>query len=731
MSSVAAQGSVLNTGLGMALTPPPGATRPLMGPPGRRITGFNLYVHSVIAVGFISAAIVLAQPGQWLQEAPSQWQVLGIMTIALVVGELRPIPISRGGDNTDYITISTTFAVALVILGPVGVAIIAQCLAVVLDYVPNRSRPRNLLFNVSQYALTVIAARGVYSLVSGVPFAGPYEVYQPSDVRCLVAGFLAGLTFLAVNHALISTVVALQRGLAVWGVIVADIKFQSLTSAVLVSMGPMAALVVETQWLMLPLLGAPLIAVYRSAELAVDRERQAKHDSLTGLANRELFRERSIPALHQAQRTGQKLAIMMIDLDHFKNINDTLGHQVGDELIIEVARRIDEAKPVGATVARLGGDEFAVLLPDVPDQSVAEDVATYLLSVLSKSFAAGGVRLAVQGSIGISIAPDHGDDVHTLMKCADIALYEAKRERARYFAYRPEDDVVNTPQRLSLVAELLSAVDEGQLFLEYQPKLDLASGRIVGVEALVRWNHPTRGIMRPDDFIPLAESTGLISPITWFVVDRSLRQVREWNARGIDMSMAINLSVRHLTDMSLPDRIAIALSRWNVAPDRLVIEVTESSVMTDPKRSIGVIQHLRRIGVSVAVDDYGTGQTSLAYLRRLDIDELKIDRSFVMKLDKGSSDAIIVRSTIELGHNLGLRIVAEGIEDAETLAWLTDLGCDIGQGYFIGRPMSAEAVGVLIADGTSALPGSVGDPAPAATGHRDEATGRLRLVERG
>ena len=714
----------------MAMTPSPaGMGRPDRGAQ-RRLSPFHLYVYGVIVTGFVAASWVLAQPGQWLSVEPGQWQVLGIMTVALVVGELRPIPISRGGDNTDYITISTTFAVALVILGPVGVAVVAQCLAVLLDYIPNRSRPRNLLFNVSQYALTVIVARWVYSQVSGMPFAGPYETFEPSHARCLAAGFLAGLAFLVVNHALISTVVALQHGLAVWGVIVADIKFQSLTSAVLVSMGPMAALVVETQWLMLPLLGAPLIAVYRSAELAVDRERQAKHDNLTGLANRELFRERSIPALHQAQRTGQKLAIMMIDLDHFKNINDTLGHQVGDELIIEVARRIDEAKPVGATVARLGGDEFAVLLPDVPDQSVAEDVATYLLSVLSKSFAAGGVRLAVQGSIGISIAPDHGDDVHTLMKCADIALYEAKRERARYFAYRPEDDVVNTPQRLSLVAELLSAVDEGQLFLEYQPKLELGSGRIVGVEALVRWNHPTRGIMRPDDFIPLAESTGLIGPITWFVIDRALRQVREWNARGIDMSMAINLSVRHLTDMSLPDRIAIALSRWKVAPDRLVIEVTESSVMTDPKRAIGVIQHLRRIGVSVAVDDYGTGQTSLAYLRRLDIDELKIDRSFVMKLDKGSSDAIIVRSTIELGHNLGLRIVAEGIEDAETLAWLTELGCDIGQGYFISRPMSAEAVEGFIVEAVPGWRVPTDDPEPVVTA-QGEPTGRLRLVEQG
>jgi predicted signal transduction protein with EAL and GGDEF domain len=371
-----------------------------------------------------------------------------------------------------------------------------------------------------------------------------------------------------------------------------------------------------------------------------------------------------------------------------------LGHQVGDELICEVARRLDDAKPIGSTVARLGGDEFALLLPDVPDMSVAEDVATYLLSVLGKSFSAGGVRLVVQASLGISLAPDHGEDVHTLMKRADIALYEAKRERARFCAYRAEEDI-HTPQRLAILADLRSAVDNDELFLEFQPKVDLANGTVNGAEALVRWNHPTRGIIRPDDFIPLAENTGLITPITWFVVERSLQQVRLWQDAGLDLDVAVNLSVRHLTDMSLPDRIAVALERWGVAPSKLIIEVTESSVMTDPKRAAGVLQQLRRIGVAVAIDDYGTGHASLTYLKRLDIDELKIDRTFIMQLDQDSSDAIIVASTIELGHNLGLRIVAEGVESGSTLEWLRGLGCDTAQGYHISRPTTAEGVADL------------------------------------
>ena len=387
---------------------------------------------------------------------------------------------------------------------------------------------------------------------------------------------------------------------------------------------------------------------------------------------------------------------MMIDLDHFKEINDTLGHQVGDELICEVAHRLEEARPEGATVARLGGDEFAVLLPDIPDLSVAEDVATYLLSVLGKSFSVGGVRLVVQASLGIAMAPDHGDDVHTLMRRSDIALYEAKRERARFCAYSQEGEDTHTPQRLTTLTDLRSAVEDDQLFCVYQPKIDIASGEVCGVEALVRWKHPTRGIQFPDTFIPLAENTGLIAPITFFVVERALRQVRTWQEQGIELSVSVNLSVRHLTDMSLPDRVAVALERWGVAPSKLIIEVTESSIMTDPKRAGVVLQQLRRIGVDVAIDDYGTGHASLNYLKQFDIDELKIDRSFIMNLDIASSDAIIVASTIELGHNLGLRIVAEGVEDGETLAWLSDLGCDMAQGYHVGRPMAAEAVTDLV-----------------------------------
>ena len=674
-----------------------------------------------LGVGLLLLTWMLTPPWGVIHGTPEEQPlvlVLLLLGIGLVLGELRPIPISRGGDTTDWISISTTFAVALIVLGPISVAVFAQDVAVLIDDVRMRRSPLKILFNIGQYTITIVLARIGYSVISGVPFTAGYTPFQPTGAQ-FVGAIVAGAIFLLVNHTLVSTVVALQSNQPIGLIMRGDIRFQMMTNGVLAALGPVTALVVGQQVLMLPLLIAPVWAVYRSADMAVSREYQAHHDILTGLPNRELFRAKAERALAESLRSGAPLAVMMLDLDHFKEINDTLGHQVGDELIREVASRLDEARPHGSTVARLGGDEFAVLLPDVPDISVAEEVATYLLSVLSRSFSAEGLRLAVQASIGISLSPDHGHDIHTLMKNADIALYEAKRERARFASYQPESDV-HTPQRLAILADLRAAIDEGQLFLEYQPKILLSTGEVVGVEALVRWNHPSRGIMGPDDFIDLAENTGLISPITWFVIDEALRQSRRWADQGLLLGMAVNLSVRHLSDMSLSDKVAANCERWGVPPQMLTVEVTESSIMTDPGRAVIVLKNLRSVGVGVAIDDYGTGHASLTYLKRLEIDELKIDRSFIMTMAESLSDSIIVRSTIELGHDLGLRIVAEGVEDSKTVDWLRDAGCDVAQGYAIARPMSADAVEAVVRErARSSSPTAASDAAE---------TARLRLV---
>ncbi len=670
-----------------------GAADPAVPSPAR-VSALGPFIAAVGGTGLLGTLFVLTFAPHWtdLRAYPA---VLGLLALAVVLGELRPIPISRGDDTTDNITISTTFSVALVLVGPLSFALLVQLFAVALDDVWARRSPAKVIFNLGQYAVTLLASRAVFSAMSGVPFLSGHTIFDPRTE--LVAALVSGLVFFAVNHTLISSVVALASDRPVLGILRDDLRFQAATSGVLVVLGPLAALAAQSTSWMLPLLAAPVLAVHHSASMALAREHEALHDPLTGLANRQLFREKAERTLAESRRTGLQVAVLMIDLDHFKEINDTLGHHIGDDLIREVASRLDAAKPDGAVVARLGGDEFAVLLRELPEPAAAEETAAAMLLDLGRPYSAGEVRLVVQASIGIAMSPSHGDDVHTLLKRADIALYEAKRERASFAVYRPESDT-HTPQRLSLLADLVNAVTDDGLWVAYQPKIDVVSGRIVGAEALVRWDHPVRGLVGPDDFIPLAENTGLIGMVTWFVLDRSLNQCKQWLDAGLDLGVAINLSARHLSDVGLPDRITAALDRWAVPSSRLTVEVTESGLMTDPRRAAQVLSALRRAGVQISIDDYGTGQASLGYLKRLDIDELKIDKSFITRLVDNQHDAIIVRSTIELAHNLGLRVVGEGIEDESTLAWLRAAGCEQAQGFHIGRPMTGFAMTKLALD---------------------------------
>jgi diguanylate cyclase (GGDEF)-like protein len=535
------------------------------------------------------------------------------------------------------------------------------------------------------FVLTLVAARATYAVLSGDRFIAPYE---PFSTRHLGAALAAGALFFAVNLWLISAVVAVASRQRVVDILREDLRFQATTSGVLVALAPVGVIAVQASPLLLPLLAMPLLAVHRSAVLAIKHEQESLHDPLSGLANRILFRERAERALAESVRSGSPAAVMIIDLDHFKEINDTLGHQVGDELLIEVARRLEECMPAHATVARLGGDEFAVLLAHLEDVTEAERLAAGMLTALTNAFFVGDIRLSIQASAGIALAPMHGTDVFTIMKRADVAMYDAKRERARVRTYRPENDT-HTPRRLELLTDLRSAEERDEMFLVYQPKMDLDSGTVTGAEALVRWSHPTRGLISPDEFVSLAENTGMIGLITRFVLGAALEQVRTWSSAGIEIDVSVNISVRDLGDSGLPALVAAALERSGVDPQRLTLEVTESGVMTDPRRAIQVLERLRAIGVRLAVDDFGTGHASLTYLKRLAIDELKIDKSFITNYALDHNDGIIVRSTVDLAHNLGLWVVAEGVEDQATLEGLRLIGCDTAQGYHLSRPMPA------------------------------------------
>ncbi|HZQ35198.1 MAG TPA: EAL domain-containing protein, partial [Dehalococcoidia bacterium] len=422
-----------------------------------------------------------------------------------------------------------------------------------------------------------------------------------------------------------------------------------------------------------------------------DLERLALHDTLTGLPNRTLLLDRLEQALHVAQRQGDALALLFLDLDRFKEINDTFGHHAGDLVLQEIGRRLPQVLRESDTVARLGGDEFAVILPEA-SAATAHIAAEKLLVALARPCTVEGYRLDVGASIGIALYPDHAGDVANLMRCADIAMYRAKRSGAGMSLYSPDADW-HSPGRLALLSELRAALTRDELVLHYQPVVRFATGETTRVEALVRWQHPRYDLLTPDQFVPLAERTGLINDLTRWVLRSGIGQCAAWRREGLDIGLAVNLSARNLHDPELPQTIHALLEMHGLPASCLKLELTESSIMADPDTALAVLNQLRGAGVRIAIDDFGTGYSSLAYLRRLPVDEIKIDKSFVLDMATNENDAVIVRSAIELAHALGLQVVAEGVEDAETWQRLAQLGCDAGQAYFVARPMPAEQMG--------------------------------------
>lgn len=412
----------------------------------------------------------------------------------------------------------------------------------------------------------------------------------------------------------------------------------------------------------------------------------AYRDTLTDLPNRALYIERLEDALAEAVDLQAPVAVLLMDLDHFKYVNDTLGHSIGDLLLCEVAARlVTVVKGRANIVARLGGDEFAVLIPGGTAQQ-AQPIATAICRAMELPMTLDGHLVDVRASIGIAVFPDHGVERSTLLRHADIAMYAAKRNNTGTALWDPRYDD-HTHERLSLMGDLRRAVDEDQLMLVYQPKISLGTDRQFCAEALVRWNHPSRGLVPPVEFIPFAEQTGYIRAITRWVLAHAIAQCAQWRSDGIAMNVSINISARDLMDNELPDRFSALLAEHGCAARWISLEITESAILDDPGHAIENLQRLNLLGCKIAIDDYGTGYSSLAYLRRLPLHELKIDKSFVMGMATDPIDAVIVRSTIDLAHNMGLPVVAEGVEDEATLERLRALGCDMVQGYLISRPL--------------------------------------------
>jgi diguanylate cyclase (GGDEF)-like protein len=431
--------------------------------------------------------------------------------------------------------------------------------------------------------------------------------------------------------------------------------------------------------------------VTRTLRTQVDEIRhKAYHDDLTGLPNRTLFNDRAELAVAEANENGTRLAVMLLDLDGFKDVNDTLGHDSGDRLLKELATDLPRYMREGDTVARLGGDEFGILANAIGDPTAVLALAQKVRAILSHPRWIDGIELTVDASIGIALSPDHGNDVETLMRCADVAMYRSKETHAPAL-YDAEHDHYS-PERLSLITDLHRAIAKDELRVDYQPQCDPAGGELLGVEALVRWQHPERGLMVPDEFISLAEHTGLIRQLTGYVLGVALEQCRKWQLSGRTLTVAVNVSARDLLDARFPEEVKSLLARWKVEPRLLELEITEKSALTDLPRARAILAELSHLGVSLAIDDFGAGNSSLGYFRRLPVDVLKIDRSFVMRMQRSEHDAAIVRSTIHLAHDLGVRVVAEGVETAECSAALAELGCDAVQGFHFGRGMPAEAI---------------------------------------
>ena len=421
---------------------------------------------------------------------------------------------------------------------------------------------------------------------------------------------------------------------------------------------------------------------------AASSEYQARHDALTGLPNRRFFTERTDAALAEAAATGGDVSMLMLDLDRFKEVNDTLGHQYGDELLRQVAARTAAAVRTTDTVARLSGDEFAVLLPSAT-AAAAEALAQRLLTSLHRSFSLGDVTVDVEASVGIATAPEHADSGEALLRCADIAMYAAKDAKVGALMYRPAMHAEDG-SRLLILGDLRRALDTtDQLTVHYQPKIRLTDGGVSGVEGLIRWQHPLRGNVPPNEFIPVAETTGLITRLTLYVLRMAVAQGRAWLDAGLATPIAVNLSPRCLLDQNLVTQVTDVLAEYALPAELLRLEVTESAVMANPALAIDSLTELHRLGLGLSIDDYGTGYSSMAYLKRLPVDELKVDRTFVRDVDTDREDVALVRGAIELGHSLGMSVVAEGVESAGHATTLRGLGCDVAQGYHYARPMPA------------------------------------------
>ncbi|RZU73859.1 diguanylate cyclase (GGDEF)-like protein [Micromonospora kangleipakensis] len=815
-------------------------------PPGRLAPFFG-FVAAVFALAVLISAGPLAGLRDRLPDLPAAFWTMAALAVAC---DARPF-VPPGRRESSAVFPSTCFTFAILLGWGLGPAVAVQAVAVAVSGWRMGHAVWRTGFNAAQYACALGAAYGVTRL-------GPGAIFDGGRLHWTDVAAVGGATaaWFAVNYGLVSSAIRLRFGDRWWPSVRLGLAYELLSTGSLLLLAPVLVAAARASAALIPLVLVPLFAVYRMARLSTEQEQLAALDPLTGLPNRKALLAEVAEQVHlHAERVARgtpdaHLALLLIDLDRFKHVNDALGHAVGDRLLVEVSARLTDVVRDGDLVARLGGDEFAIVVPGLTGTDEARALADRVVAALAEPVSLDGLPLDVGGSIGIAVFPEHGEDFTTLMRHADVAMYDAKHRNDTVAVYAAESDH-NSAERLSLLADLRRVLesgpvvsdpvgarggdgaalpagaalppavggrtngeprggggpgrwrfrrrrerpevrhddelineivtradpirrraarsaaaeaavqgppadastggpasaaptggpasaastsgpasaastsgpasaapteapapvrvravpgrdedpagDPGEITMYYQPQIAIATGEVVGVEALLRWRHPRRGMVDPGELIQVAEQSAVMRLLTRRVVDDVVEQLAKWSAAGITLRAALNVSVRDLHTGEIADQIADRLARYGVRPDRLQVEITEGALMADPRRVLATISQLHRIGVGIALDDFGTGYSSLQHLRRLPLSEVKVDRSFVLGMADDPDDAAIVRSMIELAGALGLRVVAEGVEDERTWRLLHAAGCDVAQGWFHARPMPAEELAAWLA----------------------------------
>lgn len=657
--------------------------------------GSGLPAAVVAAALFVLAAGVVhtVREGDALFPGGSVGWSLAVLT-GIIVGHLVALGRDRwwGGTGSGAaLTLAT-----LLLYGWVPAALVSLAVVALVGAAARRRWRQGVLHGAVD-VLAVGAAGAVLALFDVVPtVARPWDPlgWGPEAAPEVI---LAATAYLVVTRLLLWYVLAPQGG-GLPTVARTALLRQGLVAVALVGIAPLICVVAVARPLLLPLFAVPLIALDSTLWIARARAEEQLRDPLTGLPNRLWLLERTWAALEDAEGSDSRAALVLIDLDRFRSVNDTLGHLAGDRLLLQIAERLRLALPRGAEAARLGGDEFAVLLPTADSTTSAQRVARHLVAELSSPLDLDGLTLVLEASAGLAVFPDHALDAEGLLRRADVAMYQAKRDRTGVEVYESKRDS-NTPDRLGLLGDLRRALDAGEVELHYQPKVRF-DGHVAGLEALVRWVHPERGRVPPDEFIAIAESSGLMPHLTEYVLETALAQVARWRAQGLEVPVAVNVSPRDVHTPGFAGAVAARLARHGVPAGALQLEITEHVLLEDPQRAADTLAGLADHGVKMSLDDFGTGYSSLVHLRRLPVSELKIDRSFVARLAVDNEDAEIVRCTVDLAHSLGLLVVAEGVEDDVTWERLRDLRCDAVQGWLVAAAMPPqEATAWLLARG--------------------------------